>query len=45
MVSSSTTAAEVEQMEHRTDQHISKGSPEVALLAFAFLAAFAYLLF
>ena len=30
-------------MEHRTDKHI-KGSPELALLAFVFLAVFAYIL-
>jgi hypothetical protein len=45
MVSSSTTAAKVKQMEHRTDQNTIKGSPELALILFAFLAVFAYLLF
>ncbi len=45
MVSSSTTAAEVKQMEQRIDQSIIKGSPELALLVFAFMAVFAYLLF
>jgi hypothetical protein len=44
MVSSSTTAAEVRQMEQRTDQNIIKGSPELALIAFAFMAVFAYVL-
>ncbi len=32
-------------MEQRTDTDTIKGSPELALLAFAFLAVFAYLLF
>jgi hypothetical protein len=45
MVSSSTTAAEVKQMEHRTDRNVIKGSPELALLMFALLAVFAYILF
>ncbi len=44
MVSSSTTAAEVKQMEHRTDHDTIKGSPELALIAFAFMAVFAYIL-
>jgi hypothetical protein len=45
MVSSSTTAAEVKQMANRTDRNIIKGSPELALLVFALLAVFAYILF
>jgi hypothetical protein len=45
MVSSSTTTAEVKQMEQRTDQNIIMGSPELALIAFAFMAVFAYILF
>jgi hypothetical protein len=45
MVSSSTTAAEVKQMEDRTDRNIIKGSPELALIAFAFMAVLAYILF
>jgi len=45
MVSPSTAAPEVEQMEHRTGQHTSEGSPDLALLLFAFLAVFAYVLF
>ena len=32
-------------MEHRTDQSIIKGSPELALVLFAILAVFAYVLF
>ncbi len=32
-------------MGNRTDQSIVKGSPELALVAFAILAVFAYLLF
>ena len=31
-------------MEHRTDQSIIKGSPELALVVFAVLAVFAYIL-
>ena len=38
------TAAEVKEMEQRTDQHTIKGSPELALVLYAFLAAFAYVL-
>jgi hypothetical protein len=45
MVSSSTTAAEVKQMDNRTNRNIIKGSPELALLAFVLLAVFAYALF
>ena len=45
MVSSSTTAAEVKKMEQRTDQNTIKGSPELALIVFAFMAVFAYVLF
>jgi hypothetical protein len=45
MVSSATTAAEVKQMRNHTDQNIVKGSPELALLVFALLAAFVYVLF
>ena len=44
MVLSSTTAAEVKQMEHRTDTNLVKGSPELAVLLFAILAVFAYIL-
>jgi hypothetical protein len=44
MVSSSTTAAEVKQMEHRTDPQTIKGSPELAVVLFAILAVFAYIL-
>jgi hypothetical protein len=44
MVSSSTTAAEVRQMEQRTDIDVTKGSPELAVLLFAILAVFAYIL-
>ncbi len=32
-------------MEHRIDTNTIKGSPELALLAFAILAVFAYLVF
>ena len=32
-------------MEQRSDTNIIKGSPELALIAFAFMAVFAYLLF
>jgi hypothetical protein len=32
-------------MEQRTDTNIIKGSPELALLGFAFMAVFAYVLF
>jgi len=32
-------------MEHRTDQSIIKGSPELAVVLFAILAVFAYILF
>jgi len=32
-------------MGNRTDQSIIMGSPELALLVFAFLAVFAYVLF
>lgn len=45
MVSSSTTAAEVKQMEQRTDTNVIKGSPELAIVLFAILAVFAYILF
>jgi hypothetical protein len=45
MVSSSTTAAEVKQMENRTDRNVIEGSPELAVLVFALLAVFAYILF
>jgi hypothetical protein len=45
MVSSSTTAAEVKQMESHTDQNTVMGSPELALVAFAIVAVFAYILF
>jgi hypothetical protein len=45
MVSSSTTAAEAKQMGQHTDQNTIKGSPELALILFAFLAVFAYILF
>ena len=31
-------------MEHREDQHIAQGSPELALIVFALLAVFAYIL-
>jgi hypothetical protein len=36
---------EVKQMGNRTDKSIVKGSPELALIAFAFMAVFAYILF
>ena len=32
-------------MEQRTDSNTIKGSPELALIAFAFMAVFAYILF
>jgi len=32
-------------MEHRTGRLTGEGSPELALVLFAFLAAFAYILF
>ena len=32
-------------MEQRTDTNTIKGSPELALLAFTFIAVFAYVLF
>ncbi len=32
-------------MENRTDRNIIKGSPELALLVFALMAVFAYVLF
>ncbi len=32
-------------MEHRIDTNTIKGSPELALIAFAFMAVFAYVLF
>jgi len=35
---------EVKQMDHRTDQDTIMGSPELALVVFAILAVFAYLL-
>ena len=38
-------STEVKQMEQRTDHSIAKGSPELALLLFALLAVFAYLVF
>ena len=31
-------------MEHRIDKNTGKGSPELALLAFAFMAVFGYVL-
>jgi len=45
MVSSSTTAAEGKDMNQGTERHTIKGSPELALLVFAMLAVFAYILF
>ena len=44
MVSTSTKATEVSQMEHRTDQSPVNGSPELAVVPFAILAVFAYIL-
>ena len=32
-------------MEYRTDTNTNKGSPELTLLVFAFMAVFAYVLF
>ena len=45
MVSSSTTAAEVKHMEQRTNKQTTKGSPELAVVLFAILAVFVYVLF
>jgi hypothetical protein len=44
MVSSSRTAVEVKQMGQGTQQDTIKGSPELALIVFAFMAVFAYVL-
>jgi len=44
MVSLSTTAAEVDQMEDHAGTDTAWGSPELALVAFALLAILAYIL-
>jgi hypothetical protein len=45
MVSSANTASEVKQMSNHTDQDIIRSSPELALLVFALVAVFVYVLF